>query len=81
MFINATFMNGTYMSTGLNKAVEHFKTKKALAEAIGVKPMTVTQWFNRGLPAHRAKQISDATGGKISLQDLVPELFEDTTAA
>lgn len=80
MFINAMFINGTIMTNGLNKAVEHFKTKKALAEAVGVKPMTVTQWFNRGLPAHRAKQISDATGGKITMQELLPELFEDSAA-
>lgn len=68
------------MSHGLKKAVAHFKTKKALAEAVGVKPMTVTQWFNRGLPAHRAKQISDATGGLVTMQELVPQLFEDTAA-
>lgn len=64
------------MSAGLAKAVEHFKTKKALALAVGVRPMTVTQWFNRGLPAHRAKQISDATGGKLTIQELLPELFQ-----
>lgn len=64
------------MSSGLTKAVEHFKTRRALARAIGVSPMTVTQWFNRGLPANRAKQICDATGGQLTIQDLLPELFQ-----
>lgn len=65
------------MSKGLIKAVEHFKTRRALARAVGVQPMTVTQWFNRGLPAHRAKQISEATGGALTIQDLLPELFQE----
>lgn len=65
------------MSSGLIKAVEHFRTRRALAQAVGVRPMTVTQWFARGLPAHRARQICDATGGALTMQDLLPELFQE----
>jgi len=63
-------------SPGLIKAVEYFRTKKGLAQAIGVEPMTVSQWFKRGLPMDRAKEIHDATDGAITLEELIPQLFE-----
>lgn len=71
----------THQSTiGLNKAVGHFLTKAALARALNVKPMTVTHWFNRGLPARRAKEISEATSGFVSVRELLPEIFDENQA-
>lgn len=63
--------------SGLDKAVAHFKTKTGLAKALDVEPMTVTHWYRRGLPVARAKQISIATNGAVTIRELLPELFEE----
>lgn len=54
-----------------NRAIEHFGTQANLARALNVQPQLVYQWSKRGLPAKRAKQISDASGGAIKLEELL----------
>lgn len=63
-------------SYGLQRAVDLAGGKrKQLAEKLGCSPMTVTHWFNRGLPAERAKEIEEAFNGAITRQELRPDLF------
>lgn len=60
---------------GLTKAIEHFKTQRALAEALGVTDMAVTQWKKRGVPPEVCLRIERATSGAVTRADLLPELF------
>jgi DNA-binding transcriptional regulator YdaS (Cro superfamily) len=61
--------------TNLQPAIDYFGSQALMAKAIGVNPMAITQWKRRGIPARRAKQISDATNGKVKASDLLPDLF------
>jgi len=62
-------------SNALKKAVTVFGSQAALAKAIGVSPMTITQWKARGIPAERCLDIERATDGKVTRLDLRPDLF------
>ncbi|MDD5084177.1 MAG: Cro/CI family transcriptional regulator [Candidatus Moranbacteria bacterium] len=61
--------------TNMQPAIDYFGTQAALAKAIGVNPMSVTQWKRRGLPPRRAKEISELTHGTIKASDLLPNFF------
>ena len=49
--------------------------RKELAEAIGVSFSAINHYCNgiRSIPASRVKAISKATGGKVSVEDLLPD--------
>lgn len=63
------------IDTNLDKAIEYFGSQVALARTMGLDPMAVTQWKRRGIPAERAKQISELTDGEIKPSDIKPKLF------
>ena len=51
----------------------HFKNRSALGRAMGVAPQTVQTWtHNNRIPMRRAYQLSELTGGAVTLQDLLP---------
>jgi DNA-binding transcriptional regulator YdaS (Cro superfamily) len=62
---------------GLHKAIDYFGTQAALAEAVGVVPMAVTQWLQRGIPLERCWDIERATNGSVTKEDLRPDRFAD----
>jgi len=56
------------------KVVEHFGSKAALARALGVHRVNVTQWQDNGyFPPKRAIQIERITGGKFLAFNLIEE--------
>lgn len=59
----------------LDRAIEHFGSQAKLAEALGVKPMAVSHWRNRGLPPERAIDIETASKGVVRRDELLPEFF------
>ena len=61
--------------TNLKPAIDYFKTQAALAKAVGVDPMTVTQWKRRGIPPKRAKEIAKLTNNVVKASDLLPYFF------
>lgn len=61
----------------LNKAIGLVGSQAKLAEALGVEPMAVSHWKNRGVPLKRAIQIEELTGGAVTMRELCPESFGD----
>lgn len=61
---------------GLTKAIEHFGTASALADALSVKPATISQWKDRKrpIPVERALEIERATGGAVTCEELRPDV-------
>lgn len=64
-----------YGDMNLEPAIKYFGSQKALAKALEIDPMAITQWKRRGMPPRRAKQISELTGGFIKPIDLLPDFF------
>lgn len=64
--------------SNIQLAINYFGSQVALARALNLNPMAVTQWKRRGLPPKRAKEISDLTGGAIKTADLLPDFFIPT---
>lgn len=73
----ADFILKEDIDTNLQPAIDFFKNQTALAKALKLDPMAITQWKKRGIPPHRAIQISKLTGGFIKPSDLKPKLFGD----
>jgi len=65
--------------TNLQPAIDFFTSQKALADALGVNPMTVTQWKRRGLPPKRAKEIAALTNNAVKASVLLPGFFDEIT--
>lgn len=60
----------------LERASQHFGSQAALARALGVTPMAVSQWKKRGIPPWQAVAIEQLTGGEINRRELCPAMFE-----
>lgn len=54
---------------------------KKLARALGCTPQAVCKWVATQIPAERAVQIENLTGGQVTCRDLRPDLFEPNQAA
>lgn len=56
------------------RVVEHFSTKTALGEAVGLDRRTINNWSIQGwIPAEWVMAVSAATGGRISVVELLHE--------
>ncbi|PWN56337.1 transcriptional regulator [Abyssibacter profundi] len=68
--------------TELDKAIEHCGSAAALADKLGVVPMTVSQWRKRGrVPAERCRAVEEATEGEVTRYALRPDVFGDAPEA
>ena len=61
----------------LDKAIDILGGQSELAGKLGLTPMAVTQWKDRGVPPKRAIDIEKLTEGKVTRFDLLPEFFGD----
>lgn len=77
MFVFANIWCIVLLMTNLHLAIDYFTTQAELAKAMGVNPMTVTQWKRRGLPPKRAKEIAAITNGAVKASDLLPDFFTE----
>jgi DNA-binding transcriptional regulator YdaS (Cro superfamily) len=66
------------IDTNLEPVLTYFKTQSALADALGLDPMAITQWKRRGIPPTRAKEIADLTNGAVRPVDIKPRFFSDS---
>lgn len=58
----------------LDRAVEVAGSQSALAKALGIKPPSISGWYERGkVPVERCAAIEAATG--VSRHDLRPDVF------
>lgn len=61
----------------LDRAIQVVGSQDALAKAVGLKSaMAVSQWRRRGVPAKHCPAISAATGGTVSVDDLLQDIFD-----
>lgn len=67
---------------GILRAVEIMGSQRALADACGVKPGHIWQAINQRarLQAWLAVRIVDATSGKVSMRELLPEVVDRVEA-
>lgn len=63
---------------GLLKAIEIAGTQDALAKLIGpnIKQGHISYWLKSGVPAKRAIEIEAALDGKVTREELCPEIFK-----
>lgn len=59
--------------TPLERAIEKMGTQQALADALGIRSPSITEWHKRGIPPERCRQIEGLTG--IRRADLRPDIF------
>lgn len=59
----------------IERAAEQLGGQSKLAESLGVTPMAVTLWKQRGVPPERCIPIEQATGGAVTRYDLRPDIF------
>jgi DNA-binding transcriptional regulator YdaS (Cro superfamily) len=70
------------MENVFDKFSEVFGSCAALAEVLGIHKMAVYQWRKRGrIPAERCPDIVAASGGRIALHELRPDLYADPSKA
>jgi DNA-binding transcriptional regulator YdaS (Cro superfamily) len=67
----------------IQKAAEVCGGQRALAEHLGVTQSAVNQWINgvRPVPPTRCRAIENATGSKVTCEDLRPDVFGPQAAA
>ena len=68
--INIHFVYHISMNN-INLAIQFFGTPTNLAKAVNVRTQVVNHWRKRGIPSSRVKQISEASGGILKLEDLL----------
>lgn len=59
----------------LDRAIRVVGTQEKLAQALGLKPMAISQWRKRRVPAERCRSVSEATGGLVTVYELRPDVF------
>ena len=63
-------------SNPVARAVAIVGSQSALARLLGVTPQSVSRWVQSGCaPAKRIVQIEHATAGRVTRQELKPELY------
>jgi DNA-binding transcriptional regulator YdaS (Cro superfamily) len=67
------------MCISLEKAISELGSQARLASLVGVVPMTVSQWLQRGLPSDRVLTVSRVTDWRVTPHQLRPDLYPNKT--
>nr|WP_165674707.1 Cro/CI family transcriptional regulator [Pseudomonas otitidis] len=62
--------------TPLDKAIKAAGGGRALALAIGISPMAISQWKRRGVPVERVPAVVRACQGMVKAHELRPDMPE-----
>tara|TARA_B100000749_G_scaffold244267_1_gene205956 strand:+ start:535 stop:753 length:219 start_codon:yes stop_codon:yes gene_type:complete len=65
----------------LIKAIKISGNQSKLARKLGIKQQSISRWFKYGVPASRAHQIENITGGLIKATDLCEGANKDSQSA
>ncbi len=65
----------------LKQAIEEAGGLTALADLLKATPQTINNWRKRGVPAERCKDIELAVAGKVTCEQLRPDVFGKRAAA
>jgi DNA-binding transcriptional regulator YdaS (Cro superfamily) len=65
----------TPLPPALARAAKEVGGVTKLASLLGIKRPAIYQW--KRVPAERAVKIEEVTGGKVTRQELRPDLYED----
>ncbi|MEY2666377.1 MAG: hypothetical protein RLZZ384_548 [Pseudomonadota bacterium] len=61
----------------IEKIIEFFGTQYRLAKALNIKPQNVTQWIAANqIPLKQAINIEKASNGKITREQIRPDIYE-----
>ena len=63
----------------IDRAIDYFGSGAAMARALGVVPMTVSKWKERGVPVERAFQIESATDGVVTAAELRSDVIRKSS--
>jgi DNA-binding transcriptional regulator YdaS (Cro superfamily) len=67
-------------TTALARAIKSVGNQQALADALGIKSPSITEWHARKVPAERCVAIEQVTGGEVTRYDLRPDVFGEAPA-
>lgn len=70
-------MNNT---TALARAIRIVGTQQQLADVLGIKSPSITEWHKRKVPVERCAAIEQATDGAVTRQELRPDVFGEPPA-
>lgn len=65
----------------LAPAIEHFGSRKNLADACNVSRMTVSHWEKRGVPLERAFDIERLSAGAVTAKALRPDILDGSQSS
>lgn len=69
------------MTEFIKSAIEIAGSQKKLADACGVSQVAVSKWFRGGdIRAEHAIAVEKATDGKVTREQLRPDIFRDSAA-
>jgi DNA-binding transcriptional regulator YdaS (Cro superfamily) len=66
--------------TALEQAISILGSQQALADALGIRSPSISEWHERGVPAGRCLAIEQATGGAVTRYQLRPDVFGSAAA-
>jgi len=60
----------------LKQAITAAGSMSALAAKLGVTRQAIENWFERGIPAERVREVEEAVSGAVTRDSLRPDLYE-----
>lgn len=59
----------------LTKAITIIGSQAELARNLGIEPMAVSHWKERGIPPKWCAKVSELTENKVTVHELRPDIF------
>lgn len=66
------------LSLGVTAAIQYFRTRTALALALGIERSAISQWTR--VPVDRVLEIERQTGGQVTRTQMRPDIYPPEAA-